>query len=207
VIRVSEKPFDKDGKIPAPRVVYVNTTQIMLTRDRLGECLRDAMDCNSKRDRWLIPLGILVPIVATLATTSFTRRFGIDGGDLQGVFASAGLFDLGWLLYALIRRGRRRTVDSMIEDLTKDAAQVEIAVRRVGEEPAADKAPGNVQRSSWLTVIAHAGRWFFQSKIRQPGQSAQIDLLLVVAAGRRHAWLRWAWTRPGGAAWVEGLCA
>ena len=162
---MSENLFDAEGKVLAPQVVYVNTTQITLNRDKLGQILQDAMDCNSKRDRWLIPLGILVPIVATLATTSFTKRLGLGGGDWQGVFATSGLFDLGWLLYALIRRSRPRTVDSIIEDLIKDAERVKKEARPIGKESTADEVPRNVRRrSSLLTVIAHAVRSFFQSK-------------------------------------------
>jgi hypothetical protein len=173
---VTEKPtFGIEGAIQAPQVVYVNTTQIVLTRDRLRECLRNAMDCNGKRDRWMIPLGILVPIMATLVTTSFTKRFGIAASEWGATFIFAGLLDLGWLVYALMRRGRPRTIDSIIEDLTKDSNQVEIKVWPIGEGPTSHEVPANARhRSSRLAVIARSGHPSFQEKIRQASQFARI---------------------------------
>ncbi len=103
-------------------VVYANTEQevLVITRDKLHLCLQRAFRQTAERDRWLIPLGVLVPLVLAVVTTGFTKRFGIGGGEWETVFVMLIVFTTVWLLHALFQRGKSMTADQIIEDLAKN---------------------------------------------------------------------------------------
>ena len=160
-------PFDEDGAIPEPEVVYVRTQKIVVNKDRLRASLQDAVDDNRKQQGWQIPLGILVPIAGMLTTTSsFSARFGIGASWWGAIWVVSGFAVFAWLIRSLLRRGKPRTVDSIIEDLERDSNHVEIMVRHLGKEllaAPAREAPNKVQRRrTWFTIIACAWRSFFQ---------------------------------------------
>jgi hypothetical protein len=117
---IGQKPFDIETMAPA--VIYANTEQelIIVTKDKLQLCLQGTMERMALRDRWMIPLGVLVPLVLALVTTQFTERFRVSGGAWETVFVMLTLFTLLWLGYALRQRGKSITVEVIMEDLAKN---------------------------------------------------------------------------------------
>jgi hypothetical protein len=150
-------PFDLTGVIPTSRVVYVNTdeTLVVVNRDRLELYLQESLDRMGKRDRWMVPLGVLVPLGLTVATTSFTKRFGIGGAEWETTFVLLSLFTIGWLICMLKKRGRSITARSMIEDLT-NSTPVRMQVFPVAEVvKSADASPCHPPRPS-ISETGHA---------------------------------------------------
>jgi len=50
----------------------------------------------------MVPLGVLVPLVLAVTTTTFTKRFGIGGGEWETVFVMFIVFTAAWLVYSLV---------------------------------------------------------------------------------------------------------
>jgi len=100
----TREPVDLGRITTTPSIVYANTEQevIIVTRDRIHLCLQVAMDRIGKRDRWMVPLGVLVPLVLAVTTTTFTKRFGIGGGEWETVFVMFIVFTAAWLVYSLV---------------------------------------------------------------------------------------------------------
>ena len=106
----------------APVVIYKNTDQelIIVTRDKLQLCMQKMIDRMAARDRWMVPLGVLVPLILALVTTSFTERFKVSGVAWEAIFVMLILFTLCWLLRAVRQRGKAITVDAIVEELAKN---------------------------------------------------------------------------------------
>lgn len=170
---MAEKPrLSAEGAILAPQEVRVfPRTEYVLTEAELKEIVGNAMDCNGKRDRWMIPLGTLVPVVAALATTSFAERFGIPASEWWALFVLSGLLNLGWLLYTLMRRGRRTTVDSIIEDLRKRSQAAEITVQPIEVKLLAEQRPAEEVPAHGAQPPAPTGRYRVRRPLVLPGKS------------------------------------
>jgi hypothetical protein len=121
---IGQKPFDIETIAPA--VIYANTEQelIIVTKDKLQLCLKGTMDRMALRDRWMIPLGVLVPLILALITTQFTERFSVSGGAWETVFVMLTLFTLLWLGYALKQRGKSITVEVIVDELAKNPVKL-----------------------------------------------------------------------------------
>jgi hypothetical protein len=169
---MEEKPrLSAEGAILASQEVrYILSTPYMLTEPEVREIARNVIDFSGKRDRWMIPLGILVPIAAALATTSFAETFGIPASDWWALFVLSGLVDLGWLICTLVQRSRSTTIDSIIEDLRKRSQTAEITVRPIevklpAEQRPAEEVPAHsARRPRRLAAIACAGLLIFLGK-------------------------------------------
>jgi hypothetical protein len=109
-----------------PSVVYANTQQevIVVTKDKLNLCLSRSVDRMVQRDRWLVPLGILVPLILTVATSGFTKRFGISGAEWETVFVMLIIFTIVWLAFAIRGRSNAVTVESIVEELAKNPVKL-----------------------------------------------------------------------------------
>ncbi len=76
-----------------------------------------------QRDRWMVPLGVLVPLILAVTTTSFTKRFGIGGGEWETAFVMLIAFTALWLIYALRVRGKAVSVDSIVDELCENPVE------------------------------------------------------------------------------------
>jgi hypothetical protein len=97
---------------------------IAVTKDRLELCLIHHRERLESRQRWLLPLGILVPIVLALLTADFKDGLGIRASTWQAVFlllaAVSTIWTLIWGLPAA-RSAWTRTMgpfDAIIAELT-----------------------------------------------------------------------------------------
>jgi hypothetical protein len=120
--KVAQALFDLKGVIQTSTIIYDNTREelIIVSKDKLQLCLQDNMDRMGKQDRWMAPLGVLVPLVLTAVTATFTERFGIAGDVWEAIFVLLGVLAMWWLIYALKQRGKSVTAASIVEELTKN---------------------------------------------------------------------------------------
>jgi hypothetical protein len=107
--------------------IYANTEQevIVVTKDKLHLCLQESVRKMADRDRWQVPLGVLVPLILAVATTGFTKRFGIGGDEWETIFSMLILFTVIWLAQALVKRGKSVTVDSIVEQIARNPVMIE----------------------------------------------------------------------------------
>ena len=77
---------------------------IAVTKDRLELCLIRHRERLESRQRWLLPLGILVPIVLALLTTDFKDSLGIKASTWQAVFLLLATVSTIWTLILGIYR-------------------------------------------------------------------------------------------------------
>jgi hypothetical protein len=156
----TKESIDFSSLTTTPSVVYVNTEQevIIVTRDKLHLCLQGAVDKMASRDRWMVPLGVLVPLILAVTTTSFTSRFNIGGGEWETAYIMLILFTLAWLTYALIRRPKSVSVNSIVEELAKNPVSlsnpVNASVVGLASMPAQAEKEGR-QVSDQRDVMSH----------------------------------------------------
>jgi hypothetical protein len=112
-----------------PKVKYVDADgeMYLVSKSKLLLELQRYTDRLGKRDCWKTPLAVLVPLVLTLATTSFTRRFGMGGDVWTAIFTMLSLLDIGWLLHELKHRGPPVTPASIVERLTEKSVDVPVS--------------------------------------------------------------------------------
>lgn len=100
-------------------VVHINTSQqlIITTEDKLHLCLLRNKQYLGKKTAWITPLGILLTLVVTFATTTF-RDIGFSAYTWEAIFFIAGILAFVWLLWAIIQAIRAKSVD-IAKELTK----------------------------------------------------------------------------------------
>ena len=105
--------------------IHANLGQelIVTTRDRLELCLRRHLDGLESRERWLIPLGIFVPVILTLLTADFRDSLGLKKDVWQAIFiivALATVLLTGRFGLRTLRSwwsGRVESIDSIISEV------------------------------------------------------------------------------------------
>ncbi len=89
---------------------------IVTTRDRIELCLIHHQKNLRSRQDWLIPLGILVPIILALTTTAFKpKTLGLDGDTWQAVFVLGCFIASVWLVVTGMRA--MKSSDTAIETI------------------------------------------------------------------------------------------
>lgn len=140
--------FSQRNTIPASTTLYNNTDEefILIRKEALQLILQENVDLIAKRDRWMAPLGLLVPIVLTLPTAVFTRRLGISPDAWETVIILLAIAAASWLISELLlRRGSRITAGDIIEKLARNP--VIIKSSPVAISPITDGSPGDLP--SW----------------------------------------------------------
>jgi hypothetical protein len=118
--------FSLDAAILNPKIVYANTDDeiIVVNKDRLRLCLEVNIERAVRRDRWLVPLTTLVPILLAMATGTFAHKFGFDEDAWEAICILLIIADLFWLFFEVRRRGKRVTAEQIVADLAKNPIQV-----------------------------------------------------------------------------------
>jgi len=100
-------------------VVYDNTAsnEIRISEPTLRLAARDYIERASAKFEWVIPVGILVPLIITLTTVdTYKAAFGIDAATWHAVFLVGSVACAAWAIVAIVRcMGRRVTIDSFID--------------------------------------------------------------------------------------------
>jgi hypothetical protein len=156
----ANQAFDSSGAV-IPKTIYANSGEelILVRKNALQLLLQEKVERIGKRDRWLVPLGILVPLVLALATTNFAQRFGIGGDEWETIFIVLFLLDLLWLAYEVRQRGRPVTANSIVEELEKGCVEIEtlpISRKHIlsGESDTLQThTHPQLVRNRWLTLV------------------------------------------------------
>lgn len=98
--------------------VHINTSQQMIitTRDKLDLCLLRRVQYIGKKNAWVTPLGILLTIIITFGTTTFTD-IGLSAYTWQAIFIIAGILTFVWLLWCIYQAMKAKKVD-IVKELT-----------------------------------------------------------------------------------------
>lgn len=102
-------------------ILNIKTKGILITEDKLKNCLRDYLEIVEKKNKWQLPLSVFFSLLAAFLTASFDKPIlGTPPDTVKGVFLTitAG-FGL-WTLVAAIRAYRCRTsgsLDGLIEKI------------------------------------------------------------------------------------------
>ena len=96
--------------------VHVNVSQelIQVTEDKLTLILDRHSSSLAKREAWIPPLTLLIPILTTLMTAKFET--GILSADTwQAVFIVAGVLSAAWLFWTLYSMPKKSTVAQLVD--------------------------------------------------------------------------------------------
>ncbi len=121
---MAENNTTKTGVIDLGRIsaeeVSINTGAkvIAITEDKLKLALLERQAMLVGRDAWIAPLGIFVSILLSVLTTGF-HKFLLAAAVWEAMFYIALLFSLGWFVYALMKRPRKRSIDEFIQQIKK----------------------------------------------------------------------------------------
>jgi len=98
--------------------VHWNVAQevITITEDKLKLCLSQYLKRAEKKRGWATPLGILLPIVLTLVTTTF-KDFGLDAATWRAMFIIGGLLTFFWLVKSLSDALRALDMNDLVRQL------------------------------------------------------------------------------------------
>ena len=98
--------------------VHGNTAQelVLITVDRLRLRLVEHSDTIRRRNSWLAPVGIFVPVLVALLTAEF-QHVVFSPHTWKAVFIIVGALSFGWLLYELWRTWHAPSMDDLIEKI------------------------------------------------------------------------------------------
>jgi hypothetical protein len=108
-----------DTSVPVTsRHINVDQALLTITEDRLRLVLNQHLRNMEARFSWIAPLGILISIIVTLATTDF-KEFVLDPPTWRAIFILSGILTGTWLIRSLVRAMRSESVEDVIEKLRR----------------------------------------------------------------------------------------
>jgi len=111
------------GQISADEV-SINTGQkiIATTEDKLKLALMERQNFLISRDAWIAPFGIFTSVFLTLLTADF-RKFYLAAPVWEAIFYIVSVLAFIYLVYALIRRPKKKSIDDFIQQIKKTGQQ------------------------------------------------------------------------------------
>jgi len=99
--------------------VHVNVGQqvIVTTEDRVRLCLNEHLHSVEQRRSWVAPLGILIALVLSLATTSCRDALSVSKYTWHALFVLLTIACVVWLIARLIRAGSSLSIGDVIDRL------------------------------------------------------------------------------------------
>ena len=103
--------------------VYMNVSQkcIMITEDRAYRCLEDWKRNLESKNEWLAPASLLSSLMLTFVSATFRDVFGISKYTWEAIFTLLMAGAAVWLLVALFRRKKTKSVQELMEQLMQGA--------------------------------------------------------------------------------------
>jgi hypothetical protein len=98
---------------------------IIITEDKIRLCLNEHLKDSENKSGWLAPAGILITILATLATTTFKDFFYLEAAVWKALFIICGIADFIWLLLSCIKAWNASTVGDVVDKI-KEAGRAQI---------------------------------------------------------------------------------
>lgn len=103
---------------------------LIVTDDKVKLWLIDNLKYVERKLRWIIPLGILIPIALTFCTCSFNvTALGVPGAKWEAFFFILGLIAVIWLIYEVIWiiimvcRKKALSIDKMVHRLKEESIE------------------------------------------------------------------------------------
>lgn len=108
---------------------------LIVTDDKVKLWLIDNLKYVERKLRWIIPLGILIPIALTFCTCSFNvTALGVPGANWEAFFFILGLIAIIWFIYEVIwiiimvYRKKALTIDKMVHRLKEESIEPSFAL-------------------------------------------------------------------------------
>ena len=98
--------------------VHVNVSQelIQVTEDKLTLILDRHSSSLVKRDAWIPPLTLFIPILTTLMTAKFETNI-FPSTTWHAIFVVAAVLSAGWLLWTICSRPKKLTVIQLVNEI------------------------------------------------------------------------------------------
>ena len=100
------------------KIVHGNLAQelIMITVDRLHLRLIEHSSAIRKKNSWLVPLGIFVPVLISVLTADF-KNFILADATWEALFVLIGIASFIWFLYELHSVKESPSINDLIEKI------------------------------------------------------------------------------------------
>lgn len=89
---------------------------IFITEDKVRICLMKYVEYLEKRGSWIAPAGILITIITVVVTADFKNKL-FPKEVWSALFIVAGIVSLVWLIFAISKTKKIKTIDDVINDL------------------------------------------------------------------------------------------
>lgn len=125
VVTTKQTPLQLVSEAIKSSSFYENISQeyILTTADKIRLCLHDHQDILEAKNDWIIPTGILIPLLVALVATDFKEFLGLNPEVWMSSFIFGSILSGGWLLWALYRviklRGRG-SIEYIVQKLKQD---------------------------------------------------------------------------------------
>jgi len=108
--------------------VHLNLRQevIITTEDKLRLCLSKHLAEMESRRAWIAPLGVFLTILAALITAKF-QDVGLEAATWKAVFVIGDFLALMWLILAVVKALRSRSVEDLVATIKMSAPKPETA--------------------------------------------------------------------------------
>jgi len=93
---------------------------IISTEDKIELCLMKHLGDLENKSGWITPFGLLLTVILTFLTTNF-KEWYLSKEAWQAVFLIAGAIFLGWLIIAVIKAWRTKSVKDILEEIKKSS--------------------------------------------------------------------------------------
>jgi hypothetical protein len=103
--------------------IHGNQTQemVFVPVDRLQNILNDHASDVRHGSEWHTPAATSLAVVATLLTATFQDAFGLKAAFWHALFALLFLASVGWLIAALVRRRKAKSVAELVDEIKRRA--------------------------------------------------------------------------------------
>jgi hypothetical protein len=104
------------GQIIQKATVYLNLSQdyIVITEDKVKLCLIEHLSRMESRKSWIAPLGIVLTLLITFATTTFRDYAGLKAAAWQAIFIVATVLSVAWLLLTVKNALKSPSVEDVV---------------------------------------------------------------------------------------------
>lgn len=97
---------------------------IISTEDKIELCLMKHLSDLEQKNQWITPFGLLLTVILTFLTTDF-KEWIFPKEMWQAVFFIAAVIFLGWLLIAIRRAWRIKTVKDILAEIKKSSIKLD----------------------------------------------------------------------------------
>lgn len=101
----------------------IKTDLITITRDKLEIILLKHLNNSVKKSSWITPFSLFSTFLITLITTDFKNNLPISADTMTAIFIILCCACFIWLIIEIvnaIKRGKKQTIDNLIEKIAKN---------------------------------------------------------------------------------------